>query len=222
MQTRSHIISGFSAGFIIGALGVLLIGAAFLYMLNMSEIVAISVLKIPSVQRALGWTYDNLRLSVIPFMLTFLCFVVSLLRLRRLLLDPAVSADKVSQTAHLVDIWINLFFGIGVIWTAIGMRGALLEGLGDLNSQSAARLGAFSILQRLVDGGILLALSTTIFGAVGGYFLRLVKSLTVGIRVKAYYNQLAEQQADAVHNILQSIDERLNQLVTLTGEPLSK
>ena len=61
------------------------------------------------------------------------------------------SADGTRQS-HEVDIWINLFFGIGVIWTAIGMRGALLEGLGDLNSQSAARLGAFSILQRLVDG----------------------------------------------------------------------
>jgi len=213
MQTRSYINSSFSAGIIFGALGVLLIGAALLYMLNMSEVVAISVLKVPSVQRTLGWTYDNLRLSVIPFFLTFLCFAVSLMRLRRLLSDPDVSADKVSQTEHLVDIWVNLFFGIGVIWTAIGMRGALIEGLGDLNSQSAARLGAFSILQRLVDGGILLALSTTIFGAVGGYFLRLVKSLTVGTRVKAYYNRLAEQQAESVHHVLQSIDERLSQMV---------
>jgi hypothetical protein len=38
--------------------------------------------------------------------------------------------------------------------------------------------------------------------------------------VKAYYNRLAEQQADTVNHVLQSIDERLNQLVTLTGEPL--
>ena len=216
MQTRSHIIGGFSAGFITGALGVLLIGAALIYMLNMSEVVAISVLKIPSVQHALGWTYDNLRLSVIPFFLTALCFAGSLMRLRRLLSDPAASADKVAQTEHLVDIWINLFFGIGVIWTAIGMRGALLEGLGDLNSQSAARLGAFSILQRLVDGGILLALSTTIFGAVGGYALRLIKSLTVGTRIKAYYNRLALQQAESVQHVLQSIDDRLGQMVTIT------
>jgi len=215
METKSHIISGFSAGFIAGALGVLLIGAALLYMLNMSEFVAISVLKIPSVQRLLGWTYENLRLSVIPFFLTALCFAGSLMRLRRLLSDPGVSVDKVAQTEHLVDIWINLFFGIGVIWTAIGMRGALLDGLGDLNSQSAARLGAFSILQRLVDGGILLALSTTIFGAVGGYCLRLVKSLTVGSRIKAYYSQLAEQQAASIQQVLQSIDERLCQVVTL-------
>jgi len=219
METKSHIINRFSAGFITGALGVLLIGAAMLYMLNMSEIVAISVLKIPSIQRALGWTYENLRMSVIPFSLIFICFVGSLLRLKRYLQDPDVSADKVAQTEHLVDIWINLFFGIGVIWTAIGMRGALLEGLGDLNSQSAARLGAFSILQRLVDGGILLALSTTIFGAVGGYALRLIKSLTVGTRIKAYYNRLAQQQDEAVQQVLQSIDDRLSQMVAFNNKP---
>jgi len=221
MDSKSHIAGGFSAGFIAGALMVLFIGAAFLYMLNMSEVVAISVLKIPSIQRVLGWTYDNLRLSVIPFLLTLICFAGSLFRLRRLLTDAGVAADKVAQTEHLVDIWINLFFGIGVIWTAVGMRGALLEGLGDLDPQSAARLGAFSILQRLVDGGILLALSTTIFGAVGGYCLRLVKSLAVGTRVKAYYNRLAEQQAASVQHVLQSIDQRLGQLVAAPGIKVS-
>ncbi len=218
METKSQIINRFSAGFITGALGVLLIGAAMLYMLNMSEVVAISVLKIPSIQRVLGWTYDNLRMSVIPFLLVFLCYVGSLRRLKRYLQNPDNSADKVAQTEHLVDIWINLFFGIGVIWTAIGMRGALLEGLGDLNSQSAARLGAFSILQRLVDGGILLALSTTIFGAVGGYALRLVKSLTVGTRIKSYYNRLAQQQAESVQQVLQSIDDRLGQMAALSDQ----
>jgi hypothetical protein len=216
METKSHIINRFSAGFIAGALGVLLMGAAMLYMLNMSEVVAISVLKIPSIQRVLGWTYENLRMSLIPFSFVFLCFIGSLLRLNRYLQDPAVSADKIAQTEHLVDIWIHLFFGIGVIWTAIGMRGALLEGLGDLNSQSAAQLGAFSILQRLVDGGILLALSTTIFGAVGGYALRLIKSLTVGSRIKTYYNRLAIQQTESAQHVLESIDERLSQFITIT------
>jgi len=162
----------------------------------------------------LAWTYENLRLSVIPFCLTFLLYTGSLLRLKRFLRNPSISVEKIAQIDHLVDIWINLFFGIGVIWTAIGMRGALLEGLGDLNAQSAAKLGAFSILQRLVDGGILLALSTTIFGAVGGYLLRLVKSLAVGTQVNAFYNRLAEQQTECVNSTLQSIDARLSQLVS--------
>ena len=222
MKIKSHIITGFSAGFITGAIGVLVISAALLYMLNMSEVVAISVMDIPSVQRLLGWTYENLRLSVIPFFITALCYAGTLMRLHRYLADPDVTAEKIAQTEHLVDIWINLFFGIGVIWTAIGMRGALLEGLGDLNSQSAAQLGAFSILQRLVDGGILLALSTTIFGAIGGYLLRLIKSLTVGTRVKAYFNQLAAQQAASVNDVLLSIDDRLGQLAINTEKPQSE
>ncbi len=214
MKTKSHSATDFSAGFITGALGVLSIATILLYMLNMSEIVAISVLEVPSVQRVLAWTYDNLRLSVIPFCLTFLFYTGSLLRLKRFLGTQHVSVEKIAQIDHLVDIWINLFFGIGVIWTAIGMRGALLEGLGDLNAQSAAKLGAFSILQRLVDGGILLALSTTIFGAVGGYLLRIVKLLAVGTQLKAYYNRLAEQQTEGVHSTLRSIDARLSQLVS--------
>jgi hypothetical protein len=187
-------------------------------MMNMSELVALSVLKVPSIQRALSWTYENLRRSIVPFFITLLFYTGSLLRLKHYLRSRSVSVEKIAQTDHLVDIWINLFFGIGVIWTAIGMRGALLEGLGDLNAQSAAKLGAFSILQRLVDGGILLALSTTIFGAVGGYMLRLIKSLTVGAQVKAYYNRLAEKQADSVHTILSSIDEQLNLLVSWTDK----
>ena len=214
MKTKVYPASGFSGGLITGALGALVLGIVLLYVLNMSKVLAISVLDIPSVQRVLSWAYQNLRLSVAPFFLTLLLYSGSLLRLKHYLRDNRVSVEKIAQADHLVDIWINLFFGIGVIWTAIGMRGALLEGLGDLNAQSAAQLGAFSILQRLVDGGILLALSTTIFGAVGGYLLRLVKSLAVGTEVKAYYNRLAEQQADSVNAILKSIDEQVNRLVS--------
>ena len=220
MESKTHSATVFSAGFVSGALGVLLVGAALLYMLNMSEVVAISVLKMPRIQIVLQWTYENLRLSVIPFSLTFVLFSGSLWRLKRYLKNPRATVERISQTEHLVDIWINLFFGIGVIWTAIGMRGALLEGLGELDAQSAAKLGAFSILQRLVDGGILLALSTTIFGAVGGYLLRLIKSLAVGTQTRAYYKRLAEKQAECVNGLLQSIDDRLAQLTTVSAETM--
>ena len=214
METKSYPASGFSLGFIAGALGALFLGIVLLYVLNMSEVLAISVLDVPSVQRVLAWAYENLRLSVLPFFLTLVFYAGALWRLKHCLKDRDVSVERIVQADHQVDLLINLFFGIGVIWTAIGMRGALLEGLGNLDAQSAAKLGAFSILQRLVDGGILLALSTTIVGAVGGYLLRLVKSLAVGTQVKAYYNRLAEQQADAVNTVLKSIDEQLSQLVS--------
>ena len=218
MKSKSYAASSFSGGLIAGALGAIVLGIVTLYMLNMSKVVAISVLDIPSIQRVLSWAYENLRLSVVPFFLTALFYTGSLLRLKHYLRAQDVSAEKIAQADQLVDIWINLFFGIGVIWTAIGMRGALLEGLGDLDAQSAVKLGAFSILQRLVDGGILLALSTTIFGAVGGYFLRLVKSLAVGAEVKAYYNRLAEQQADSINAALKSIDEQVSRLVSFAEQ----
>jgi hypothetical protein len=221
MKSKSHATAFFWTGFITGSLGVVLIAVTLLYILNMSTVVAISVLDVPTVQRMLAWTYENLRLSVIPFGAILLLFTGSLIRLRRSLRDPKSAVEKITQMDHLVDIWINLFFGIGVIWTAIGMRGALLDGLGDLNAQTAAKLGAFSILQRLVDGGILLALSTTIFGAVGGYLLRLVKSLAVGTQMQAYYHRLAEQQTDAVQSSLRSIDAHLRQLVS-TANPQSQ
>ena len=214
METKSYPANGFSGGFITGALGALFLGIVLLYVLNMSEVLAISMLDVPSVQRVLSWAYENLRLSVVPFFLTLVFYAGALRRLKHYLRNHGVSVEKIAQADHLVDIWINLFFGIGVIWTAIGMRGALLEGLGNLNAHSAAKLGAFSILQRLVDGGILLALSTTIVGAVGGYLLRLVKSLVVGTQVRTYYSRLAKQEADAVNVVLKSIDEQLNQLVS--------
>ena len=214
METKSYSANRFSGGFIAGALGALFLGVVLLYGLNMSEVLAISVLDVPSVQRVLSWAYENLRLSVVPFFLTLIFYTGAMRRLKHYLRDQGASVEKIAQADHLVDIWINLFFGIGVIWTAIGMRGALLEGLGNLNAHSAAKLGAFSILQRLVDGGILLALSTTIVGAVGGYLLRLIKSLAVGTQVRIYYNRVAKQQADAVNVVLKSIDEQLNQLVS--------
>jgi len=214
METNTYSANRFSGGFIAGALGALFLGVVLLYVLNMSEVLAISVLDVPSVRRVLSWAYENLRLSVFPFFLTLIFYTGAMWRLKHYLRDQGASVEKIAQADHLVDIWINLFFGIGVIWTAIGMRGALLEGLGNLNAHSAAKLGAFSILQRLVDGGILLALSTTIVGAIGGYLLRLIKSLAVGTQVRIYYSRVAKQQADAVNVVLESIDEQLNQLVS--------
>ena len=220
IDNKSHTATVFSAGFITGAVGVLVIGAAVFYMLNTSEYSIISAPGMPGMQKVLTWIYANLKLSIIPFSFTLLMYGVALIRLMNYLKDERIPVEKIAQGEQLVDIWINLFFGIGVIWTAVGMRGALLKGIGDLNAQSAAQLGAFSILQRLVDGGILLALSTTIFGAVGGYLLRLVKSLTVGIRLKAYYNHLAEQQTESLQRVLQSIETQVGQLVFFTEKTL--
>jgi hypothetical protein len=49
-------------------------------------------------------------------------------------------------------------------------------------------------LERLVDGGILVALSTTIVGGVGGYLMRLVKAMLVGAALHEYYR--AQERGD--------------------------
>ena len=91
----------------------------------------------------------------------------------------------VMRREQLLDLCASLFFGIGVIWTAIGMRGALLFALGD-TSQVTADSG-MAVLQRLVEGGILLALSTTIVGGIGGYLMRAGKQLLYGRQLAALY-----------------------------------
>ena len=110
---------------------------------------------------------------------------------------------------QLLDLCANLFFGIGVIWTAIGMRDALLYALGDPGI--TATEGAFAILQRMVDGGILLALSTTIEGGMGGYLMRAIKSIALGEKLNAVYmcasQQPVEENLAALHRIEGLLDK---------------
>jgi hypothetical protein len=128
---------------------------------------------------------ENLQGSMLPFVIVLFFYFQQLYKLHRLLAAPPPDIDLVLRHEQLLDLCANLFFGIGVIWTAIGMRNALLHALGD--PEAAAAEGAFTMLQRLVDGGILLALSTTIVGGVGGYLMRAAKSIFVGRAMNALY-----------------------------------
>ena len=149
----------------------------------------------PSLQQAWQMVDTNLRGSVIPFAVVLLAFILQLLRLRSLLAGEQPELDRVVRHEQLLDLSANLFFGVGVIWTAVGMRGALLHGLGDPGA--AASAGAFAVLRRLVEGGILLALSTTIVGGVGGYLMRAVKSVTLGRPLAALYMRESQRPAEA-------------------------
>lgn len=174
-----------------------------------------AVIQLPSewgINKLLNFTYDNLKLSIIPFIAVLMGFVYLLSKLNHQLKDDHCSIDQIGQTDHLIDTSISLFFGIGVIWTAIGMRSALLFALGD--PESAAVDGAFAMLQRMVDGGILLALSTTIFGGIGGYMMRMVKTLYVGQRLQHYFNAQMQKQGEGAYLILQRIESHLQQLTT--------
>ena len=94
-----------------------------------------------------------------------------------------------------------------MIWTAVGMRGALIYALSDV---SLATGSAIQVLARMVDGGMLTALSSTILGGAGGYLMRLGKSLSLGMRLNNYYAQQEQQQRQKIETLLNDIKHSIN------------
>lgn len=177
---------GFASGLAAGVLAGLVAGGGM--MLAADALVPAAGAPAWTLAEALDWAYRNLGLSLPVFAVVLGLYVRSLSRLRRRVARGA-SLDSVAHAEQLTDTWTSLFFGVGVIWTAIGMRGALLYALGD--PAASVDEGAFAVLQRMVNGGILVALSTTIFGGIGGYLMRVVKTLTVGAALRRYYEAAA-------------------------------
>jgi hypothetical protein len=159
-----------------------------------------------------AWIGLNLGHSIWLFALVLALYTVHLRRLRGEL-ARAGNSRAVVELDQLTDVWIHLFIGIGVIWTAVGMRGALQVALAD--PDHALTDSAGSVLRKLVDGGILLALSTTIVGALGGYLLRLVKTLYAGAALHEFYE--ARQQSD-IRELLSTVQRLEHSLVTARPE----
>ena len=86
------------------------------------------------------------------------------------------------------------------------MRGALVEAL------TGGGTGGVEVLGRMVDGGILLALSTTIFGGVGGYLMRAWKALRVGAELTRYYEREGSRDLAALRASVSGIEYRLRAL----------
>jgi hypothetical protein len=200
----------FLSGMLLGVVLSLVTGLLGVYLLIALNIVSVSVVDTPELQAVSEWTRRNLGLSVLPFAITLGLYVHSLRALARRL-DENAPANEIGQLEQLTEVWTSLFFGIGVIWTAIGMRSALLSALGD--PLVAAQSGAFAILTRLVDGGILSAMTTTIVGGVGGYLMRVIKSSYLGTRLSRYYEQQEQHHAARVEHLLCDIRDSLGCLV---------
>ncbi|MFV2090780.1 MAG: hypothetical protein ACC642_08990, partial [Pseudomonadales bacterium] len=99
-----------------------------------------------------AWIDANLGNSAWLFALVLTLYIMNMTRLHRILNgEPGFS--EVVELDQLLDVWIHLFVGIGVIWTAVGMRSALQTALGDPGETLTDTAG--SVLQKLVDGGIL-------------------------------------------------------------------
>lgn len=196
----------FMRGFAGGAVGTLLGGGALLYVLSRYNVIVFADDRLPSLGGWLDWAYMNLGSSIPVFAVLLLVFFFTLGKLRRLL-DNDGRIDRIVQLDHLTDIWTTLFFGTGVIWTAIGMRSALIYALGD--PDASIQQGAFAILERMVEGGILLALSTTIFGGMGGYLMRVYKAISLGTRLQARYDTEARRDASSMVDSLERIEQHL-------------
>jgi len=129
-----------------------------------------------------AFVYRHLRLSVIPFACLLFLYVYFLIRIRCYLKHEEAKLSDLTYYDRLLNTTISSFFGVGVIWTAVGMESALMQALDGIKQghQAVVSLGAWGLLERLVNGGLLLALSTTVFGGVCGYFLRLLKIVLLG------------------------------------------
>ena len=198
--------AGFVQGLIAGATLTFLMGFPLLYALQPDNLYLEYLASGVSWKRLFAWIYQNLGFSIVLFALILTLFLSSLSALKHAVLADR-PIDEIAHAEQMVDTWTSLFFGVGVIWTAIGMRGALIQALAE--PDAALGEGAFAVLQRMVDGGILLALSTTIFGGIGGYGMRVVKALTVGTPLKRCYNRAARAQGEQIQETLQAIETRL-------------
>ena len=129
-----------------------------------------------------SFIYRHLRLSLVPFGFLFFLYIYLIWRIRRYLRQDETKLSELTYYDRLLNITITTFFGVGVIWTAVGMETALISALGSLKDglNESTALNAWGLLERLVNGGLLLALSTTVFGGVCGYLLRLLKTILLG------------------------------------------
>lgn len=212
----------FLEGLTTGMFGSAVGASALLYILRRGEFVSFSGFsgfsedRISAIRPWLDWAYTNLGSSIPVFAVVLIAYFFSLSRLRSYL-DSGRAINEIVHLDHLTDIWTTLFFGTGVIWTAIGMRSALIFALG--NSDAAIQLGAFAMLERMVDGGILLALSTTIFGGIGGYLMRIYKTMSLGTSLQQQYDLAARVDTSIMRESLQRIEQHLAKPETVSEAP---
>lgn len=120
-------------------------------------------------------------------------------------LKQALNADKKAeaQIAHLeqrIDLVVALLFGVGVLYTAVGLRGALVQAIDGPSEQSAS-----GMLIALVNGGILSAMTSTVVGGVLGYGLRMLKLFRVGHALELYYSEQALKSVERREDLLKEI-----------------
>ena len=201
---------------LVGMLFTLIVGAIGLYSLNLAGIITFSANQGHSVLGAISWLQENLGWSIAPFSIVLFWFVLLLRKAIRHYQAEDVDEVAVRVCEGRINLMVYLFFGIGVIWTAIGMKNALLYALGDLDPETAASLGAWFVLERLVRGGLLVALSTTIVGGIGGYLMSIFRDLFLAPHLHRYehhsdlaYENELQKTLRQMEASLTSIDQKM-------------
>ena len=196
----------FLKGLVTGALLTLTAGIALLLVLAEQGVLTLPGGRVAAPVSWANWLFHNLGWSIPVFVVLIGAYAMTLAALRTRLAENA-PVNRIVQLDQLADTWTTLFFGTGVIWTAIGMRSALIYALGDRDV--ALSSGAFAMLERMIDGGILLALSTTIVGGIGGYLMRVYKTMSVGAELTRRYDEAARADTSEMRRSLERIEQHL-------------
>jgi hypothetical protein len=162
-----------------------ILGAAFLTVLACSGLLIYfdasgmnEFIPPPWMATVFQWLMTYLGSAIFFFVPVLTGYVICFVRLKQSLStyrSDLAQAEKIRFYSGAMEILTTLFFAIGVIFTAWGLQNALVSALEGLGRTEASRLGAWGILKRLVDNGILIALWTTIVGGTGGYLMRVGK-----------------------------------------------
>jgi hypothetical protein len=157
-----------------------------------------------SVNALLTWTSINLGLSAPVFLILTALGWSYVHRLKDVLAKSHTSPARIAHLEQRVDLIVALLFGVGVLYTAVGLRAALVQAIDTPSGQSAS-----DMLTALVNGGILSAMTSTIVGGVLGYGLRMVKLFRVGHALDVYY---AEKELQAITRREDLLKEILSEL----------
>lgn len=207
-----HTVGQIASYFTMGAIAVSAAYLALIYWLPGADwFVAAHV----ALHAASLWVWKNLNFSLPIFLLVALYFQHVLLHLKLELAGETPDPVAVAKREQDVQLATQLMVGVGVIFTAIGMRGALVYALSDPAVPEAE--GAFGILKRLVDGGILIALSTTIFGSVAGYVMRVLASVQTAADLNRFYERAQVLEQGALLAGLERIERQLIALNASNG-----